>query len=130
MIINKVEIEETLLKNGLEVVKQNNFTEAVDKINSVLSKIFSRKDLAIDGVIVRFEFFIEVGKFFLMEFMFDKIGKLVSSKCRFSSIYRPDSYIYCAVFTPSEDFYESFDSKSEPYFYTVNTIESRLKKQK
>jgi len=128
MIINKVEIEEALLRNGIEVVKQKNFNEAVNKINSILSKIFSRKDLVIEGVIVRFEFFIEVGRFFVIDFLFDATGNLSLSKCSFSTMYRSNSYIYCAIFTPSEDFYNEFGSSSEPYFHTINTIESILKR--
>jgi len=121
-------IEENLLKNGIEIIEQENFNNAFDKINNILSEIFKKDDLVIENVIVRFEFFVQVGRFFVVEVLFDSLGKIKEIYSRFLTMFRESSDIFCTIFIPSEDFYRSFNSNPEPYFHTVDEIENILKK--
>jgi hypothetical protein len=121
-------MEDHLLKNGIEVVAQKDFIGAINKINNVLSEIFNQKDLAIEYAIVRFEFFVEVGRFFVVEFLFDSLGGIKKIYSKFLTMFKESSDIFCTIFIPSEDFYESFNSSPDSYFYTVDEIENILKR--
>jgi hypothetical protein len=43
-------------------------------------------------------------------------------------MFRKNSDIFFTIFIPPEDFYKSFNSSPEPYFYTIDKIEDILKK--
>jgi hypothetical protein len=126
--ISIMKVEEELLKNGIEITNQENLSLAVQKINIILSEIFSQKDMAIETAIVRLEIFIEVGRFFAIEHLFDAVGKLKGVYSKFFPMFRENSNIFCTIFIPPEDFYKSFNSSPEPYFYTIDKIEDILKK--
>jgi len=126
--INVIEIEEEILKNGIEIVEMENLSKAVGKIDKILSEIFSQKNIVIETVIVRLELFVETGRFFAIEYLFDAAGKLKGVYSRFFTMFRENSDIFCTIFIPSEDFYKSFNSSPEPYFYTIDRIEDILKK--
>ncbi len=125
--ISLMEIEEEIVKNGLEISGRD-FIAAIEKTNKILSDIFRQKNLVIENVIVRLELFVEAGRFFVIEFLFDGLGRLKQRYSRFLVMFREKSDIFCTVFIPSQDFYEAFDSSPEPYLYTVDKIESILKK--
>ncbi len=120
--------EEEFIKNGIEIVDTERFNEVIEKTNNILSEIFSQRNLVIENVIVRLELFVEVGRFFVIEFLFDGLGRLKEKYSRFLVMFREKSDIFFTIFIPSQDFYEAFDSSTEPYLYTVDKIESILKK--
>jgi hypothetical protein len=126
--ISLMKAEEELLKNGIEVIEEENLSKAISKINKILSEIFSQNDIVIETAIVRLEIFIEVGRFFAIEYLFDAVGKLRGVYSRFFTMFRENSDIFCTIFIPSEDFYKSFKSSPEPYFYTIDKIEDILEK--
>jgi hypothetical protein len=126
--ISLIKAEEELLKNGIEVVEEENLSKAISKINKILSEIFSQNDIVIETAIVRLEIFIEVGRFFAVEYLFDAAGKLKGVYSKFFTMFRKNSDIFCTIFIPPEDFYKSFNSSPAPYFYTIDKIEEILKK--
>jgi galactitol-specific phosphotransferase system IIB component len=126
--ISLMKVEEELIKNGIEVVDQENLSKAIQKANGILKEIFNQKDIVIETTIVRLELFVEVGRFFAIEFLFDAAGKLKGIYSRFFTMFRKNSDIFFTIFIPPEDFYKSFNSSPEPYFYTIDKIEDILKK--
>jgi hypothetical protein len=126
--ISLMKVEEELIKNGIEVIDQENLSKAIQKANGILKEIFNQKDIVIETTIVRLELFVEVGRFFAVEFLFDATGKLREIYSKFFTMFREHSDIFCTIFIPPEDFYKSFNSSPEPYFYTIDKIEDILKK--
>jgi galactitol-specific phosphotransferase system IIB component len=123
-----MKVEEELIKNGIEVVDQKNFYKVIQKANDILKEIFDQKDIVIETTIVRLELFVKVGRFFVIELLFDSTGRLREIYSRFFVMFRESSDIFCTIFIPSEDFYKSFNSSPEPYFYTLDKIENILEK--
>jgi hypothetical protein len=126
--ISLIKVEEELIKNGIEVVDQENLSKAIHKANDILKEIFNQKDIVIETTIVRLEIFVETGRFFAIEFLFDARGRLREIYSKFFIMFRESSDIFCTIFIPSEDFYKAFNSSPEPYFYTIDEIEDILKK--
>jgi len=128
--ISLVKVEEELIKNGIEVIDQENFSKAIQKANNILKEIFGQKDIVIETTIVRLELFVEVGRFFATEFLFDATGELREIHSKFFIMFKESSDIFCTIFIPSENFYKSFNLSPESYFYTVDKIEDILKKHR
>jgi len=127
--ISLIKVEEELIKNGIEVIDQENLYNAIQKANDILREIFNQKDIVIETVIVRLELFVEFGRFFGIEHLFDATGRIKEIYSRFFVMFRESSDIFCTIFIPSEDFYKSFNSSPKPYFQTIDKIEDILKKR-